>query len=73
MLLTHQIPELMYINETDHTLKWNLVQGAEVWGCHGDWIKSAKPSFGPGIKERFEMASKITPDDVAKAAVSQEK
>eukprot|EP00967_Tisochrysis_lutea_P010239 scaffold11812_cov18-Tisochrysis_lutea.AAC.2 len=35
---------------------------AEIWQQHGDWIQQHKPQFGPGVKERFEMASSITPE-----------
>lgn len=28
--------------------------------AHGPWITQHTPDFGPGIKERFEMASRIT-------------
>ncbi len=36
-------------------------QMAEVWQTHGQWIQKYKPSFGPGVAARFEMASKTTP------------
>ena len=36
-------------------------QMAEVWQTHGRWIERYKPSFGPGVAARFEMASKATP------------
>lgn len=36
-------------------------QMAEVWQTHGQWIERYKPSFGPGVAARFEMASKTTP------------
>ena len=38
---------------------FRLVQGHEAWTIHGPWIRSQKPLLGPGIKERFEWASKI--------------
>lgn len=41
---------------------FRVCQGAEVWEVHGDWVKSASPSFGPGVKERFQMAASITPE-----------
>lgn len=37
-------------------------QAGEVWQTLGDWITATKPAFGPGIKERFEMAAGITPE-----------
>ncbi|KAJ9532460.1 hypothetical protein QJQ45_010520 [Haematococcus lacustris] len=32
----------------------------EVWQAHGDWVSGHDPQFGPGIRDRFLMASKIT-------------
>ena len=40
------------------------MQGAEIWQELGEWITANKPQFGPGTKERFEMASKLTPEEV---------
>jgi amidase len=34
-------------------------QAAEIWACHENWITQTNPSFGVGIKERFESASLI--------------
>lgn len=44
---------------------FRILQAAEIWQVHGGWIEEAKPSFGPGVKDRFEMASGITAADVA--------
>lgn len=38
-------------------------QAWEIWQTHGSWIEQNKPSFGPGIAERFQMASQITKDE----------
>ncbi|GKU84818.1 amidase [Niallia sp. NCCP-28] len=46
---------------------FRVLQGKEIWQEHGDWIKKENPTFGPGIKERFEMASKITEEEVESA------
>ena len=40
-------------------------QGHEVWQTHGDWVRAAHPVFGPGVKDRFEMASQVTDAEVA--------
>ena len=40
------------------------MQAAEVWEELGDWITTNKPEFGPGTKERFQMASQLQPDEV---------
>ncbi len=44
------------------------MQGAEIWQELGEWITANKPQFGPGTKERFEMASKLTPEEVTSHA-----
>ena len=46
---------------------FRVVQAASIWSNHGDWIRAAKPAFGPGIKERFEWAARLDPADVAAA------
>lgn len=43
---------------------FRVTQGAEIWEELGDWITTNKPQFGPGTKERFEMASKLTHEEV---------
>jgi amidase len=45
-----------------------VVQGYEVWRAHGEWIARVKPSFGPGIRERFQWASTVTEEDAAAAS-----
>ena len=44
-----------------------LMQAAEAWEALGPWILEAKPEFGPGIKERFDGASKITEKEARSA------
>lgn len=39
---------------------FKTLQGKEIWQAHGEWIEKEKPVFGPGIKERFDLASKVT-------------
>ena len=43
---------------------FRILQAAEIWGNHGQWIESVKPHFGPGVRERFEWASQVTAADV---------
>jgi len=38
---------------------FQVIQGYEVWKVFGDWIQLNEPLFGPGVKERFEAASRI--------------
>ncbi|PKG22256.1 amidase [Niallia nealsonii] len=51
---------------------FRVLQGNEIWQTHRDWINEENPTFGPGIKERFEMASKITEEEVEFAAKKRE-
>jgi amidase len=38
---------------------FRICQAFEIWEVHGDWVSTHSPDFGPGIRERFEIASKI--------------
>lgn len=44
---------------------FRIHQGHEVWEVHGDWVTKTNPDFGPGIRDRFEMARGITEDAYA--------
>lgn len=46
---------------------FRIVQSAEAWQVHGAWVEAVNPSFGPGIKERFAMASALRADEVSEA------
>jgi amidase len=46
---------------------FRLIQSAEVWATHGAWVKACRPSFGPGIAERFAAAERLDPAEVAAA------
>jgi Asp-tRNA(Asn)/Glu-tRNA(Gln) amidotransferase A subunit family amidase len=37
---------------------FRVLQGSEIWRRHGTWIDAHKPSFGPGIAERFRLADR---------------
>ena len=38
---------------------FRVCQAAEVWEAHRDWVEQARPSFGPGVADRFRMAAGI--------------
>lgn len=42
---------------------FRVIQAFEVWETFGDWVRAEAPSFGPGIKERMEMAATVTAAD----------
>ena len=44
---------------------FRVLQAAEVWGNHGEWIQAVKPRFGRGVRERFAWASQVEEKDVA--------
>ncbi|MBC2887500.1 amidase [Ochrobactrum sp. CM-21-5] len=43
-------------------LCFRQIQGAEAWATHGDWISSGERQLGPGVADRFNFGSQITPD-----------
>ncbi|MCW5604253.1 MAG: amidase [Burkholderiales bacterium] len=46
---------------------FRVLQGAEVWAQHGDWVTRARPKLGPGVKERIEWAATLAPHDIEAA------
>lgn len=41
----------------DWSAAFRTLQAIEIWDEHGEWISSENPTFGPGISDRFELAS----------------
>lgn len=52
---------------------FRVLQGAEIWSNLGPWVQTMKPKLGPGIQERFELASRINDVDVAAAKAARGK
>jgi amidase len=52
--------------------EFRVLQGAEIWAQHRAWIESAKPQFGPGVRERFEWTATIKSQDVVAAKARRE-
>lgn len=46
---------------------FRTIQASEVWANHGPWIERHGPTFGPGVDERMEWASKVTRQEVMRA------
>lgn len=44
---------------------FRICQAGEAWACLGEWISAHQPNFGPGIKERFEMAAAVDAESFA--------
>jgi len=40
---------------------FRIVQASEIWQEHGEWAMQHLHEFGPGIKERFEIAKSLDP------------
>jgi amidase len=51
---------------------FRILQGEEIRVFHSAWIDRCKPTFGPGIRERFQWTRTIDPADVAKAKPQRE-
>lgn len=52
---------------------FRTLQFRELWLELGPWITESKAAIGPGLRDRFEAASKITDDDVARASRERER
>jgi len=46
---------------------FRILQAAEVWRCHGDWVRRVAPAFGPGVRDRFAFAATVGAEAVAEA------
>ncbi|WP_367718127.1 amidase [Nitratireductor sp. GISD-1A_MAKvit] len=46
---------------------FRTIQSFEAWQSHGSFIRTNRPHLGPGVRERFEYGSRITPEVVAEA------
>ncbi len=46
---------------------FRVCQASEIWDVHGAWISGNTPGFGPGIRDRFEIAARIDADEAEAA------
>ena len=46
---------------------FRTIQAFEAWATHGDWIRHARPSLGPGVRERFAAAPWVTAEQTEAA------
>lgn len=51
---------------------FRTLQSAEAWSSHGAWIEAVRPTFGPGVRERFADAARLDPAQVAAARALRE-
>ncbi|MCX5496851.1 amidase [Kaistia dalseonensis] len=66
-IAAHLEPAGAVIVSEDGLTAWRMIfrtlQAYEAWQAHGAWIQQYQPVFGPGIRERFEWASRVTRED----------
>ena len=46
---------------------FRVAQSAEAWATHRDWFETAKPAFGPGVRERFAAAARLERPEIEAA------
>ncbi len=51
---------------------FRVLQFAEIWATHRDWVTRVKPNFGPAIGKRFEAVAQVTPAEVAQMTPQRE-
>lgn len=51
---------------------FRLLQGAEIWAQHREWVTRVKPNFGAGVKERMAWVPTIAPSAVPPAQARRE-
>lgn len=57
------------LSQTIDDIYWDFrkIQSHEAWASQGAWLSAADRGLGPGVKERFEYGSSVTPEEVAAA------
>jgi amidase len=60
------------LNITELASTFRTLQGFEAWQVHGRWIEETRPTFGPGIRERFEFAASISEQEYDRARAKRE-
>ncbi len=51
---------------------FRVLQGAEAWAQHGEWVTRVKPDLGPGIRQRVQWAADLDPALVGPARTQRE-
>ena len=51
---------------------FRILQFAEIWDTHREWVTRVKPNFGIAIGKRFEAVAKSDPAEVARMAPQRE-
>ncbi|MGQ8366736.1 amidase [Glaciecola sp. 1036] len=50
---------------------FRILQGAEIWQQHGEWITQCKPQFAPDIQQRLDWCKSIEPEQIESAKSAQ--
>ncbi|WEK50506.1 MAG: amidase [Candidatus Kaistia colombiensis] len=76
-IAAHLEPAGAVIVAPDGLAAWRMIfrtmQAYEAWEANGEWIESRQPTFGPGVRERFEWASHVTREEYDAAALRRAK
>lgn len=48
-----------------------VLQGAEAWGFHQEWLEAQQPRLGEDVRRLLEMASRLTPGEIGRALSEQ--
>jgi amidase len=51
---------------------FRILQFAEIWETHREWVTRVKPKFGIAIGKRFEAVAQVTPAEVAQMTPRRE-
>jgi amidase len=51
---------------------FRVLQSAEAWAQHGEWVTRVKPDLGPGIRQRIRFAADLDPALVGPARKRRE-
>jgi amidase len=51
---------------------FRVLQAAEAWAQHGEWVARVKPDLGPGIRQRVQWAADLDPNLVGPANARRE-
>ncbi|MDW8426139.1 MAG: amidase family protein [Meiothermus sp.] len=48
-----------------------VLQGAQAWGFHQEWLVARQPRLGEDVRRLLEMASRLTPGEIGRALGEQ--
>ena len=63
--------KVLETNALNTSETFRVLQGAEIWQLHGDWINQAHPSFAPDIANRIDWCRQLTESQIEQAKRQQ--